>query len=738
MEDSGYSRENQLREPQMYDEIESLRAQVRQQEERIAALERRLMWNAPPQNMPPQAQWAPQNMRPHGQGPWQQAAGKVPKPKRKLSETAVGKYGVGVLASILVLLGVFTGVQIFWGQIPDFLKMLLLVFAGGAISALGYVFTIRTGKQNGFWQSVTATGAAIVFLALAAGALAWNLYGPAVLGLLLFLWFLVCLFASGRLHSRVFYVVSYIGADVALALAMLQIENGREMQAVAGFALLAVVMPAVGIIRQGKERILPWLNYIFLNMTAIFCAREISLWDEKNPAVPAVLMCLQAAAAFAALLEASVLLGSGRAWKKAVRAFAGLIPALLLASAFLQECPEGGEMILPAAAAGFIPALLLGCAALLIIRVIPGGNLEFVPVLAGPAAWCASVILQDVPVLPQCLPAAILFALGMLFISSRGEWEWKLAAYIWYLVMTAAAFYHEYADDWQIALAALILTAEGIWMYFCAARRPIRFRLLEPLVFAVCAPLPLYLFPAQDFTAVDIEEIVPIGASILMLVFYKISRLVPDMRGPREKSRQGELVLAEICAHIFAAMLHLAVYMTTFSLFGSADITLVDKTANPALLLAMSAAGICGAVAGGSMLLAIPAVFSLNCNLVYIAETLTDGDGALLVTSILGIAASAALIGIGFRFGRKNLRILGLITMIIYVLKISVFDLAESAPRGMSVLLLILGGLVCFAISFTYNRLDKLYGEKREKEAAVNGWQGPEGFSGEPGQASGR
>ena len=67
MEDSGYSRENQLREPQMYDEIESLRAQVRQQEERIAALERRLMWNAPPQNMPPQGQWAPQNMPPQGQ-----------------------------------------------------------------------------------------------------------------------------------------------------------------------------------------------------------------------------------------------------------------------------------------------------------------------------------------------------------------------------------------------------------------------------------------------------------------------------------------------------------------------------------------------------------------------------------------------------------------------------------------------------------------------------------------------
>ena len=48
----------------------------------------------------------------------------------------------------------------------------------------------------------------------------------------------------------------------------------------------------------------------------------------------------------------------------------------------------------------------------------------------------------------------------------------------------------------------------------------------------------------------------------------------------------------------------------------------------------------------------------------------------------------------------------------------------------MNVLLLILGGLVCFAISFTYNRLDKKYGEKREMSpppdfTGING--GPQG-----------
>ena len=744
------------------EEIDQLREQVRSQEARIAALEAELAgmrqtapqpqaappnWQQmPPQQAPPawqQTQGQPRPASPNWQQmpPQPQRWPKPPKPKQKLSETAVGKYGVGVLASVLILLGVFTAVQIFWGRIPDILKLMLLLWAGAGIAALGYVFTMKTNRQNGFWQSVTATGAAIVFIALAAGALAWKLYGPAVLGILLFLWFLVCLFASGKIQSRVFYVVSYIGANVAMLLAILQIEKGWEVQAVVGFGLLALVMPAVGIARQKKEVILPWLNYIFLNLTAILCAQEIPRWDEKDWLGPIVLTAVQALSAAAALMEAGFIMRGDKPWKRVWKAILGLIPVVLLVGAFFQECPEYGDPLLPPMAAGSIPVLLMVLAGAVLMR--EKQNLEFAPVLAGAIAWCAVRIPEDVELVPQILPAAVLFAAGMAVISKREERELRLAAYVWYLVMLAGAFSIDWPGELQLLTAAVVLTAEGLWLYLSAVKRPVIFPLLEPLLFALVTPLPVYLLLFEDFTAVNLPEILPVAASVVMFVFFKLTRLVPasvidqEAAGPAVPGREairrkadGEWILAEVIAHGAATIFQLTVYLTTFSLFSSYEPTLVDKTVNPVLLLALAAAGIYGAVVSGRILLAVPAVFSLNCSLFYIADVLMDGDGTALFVSILGIVASALLIGIGFAARRKNLRIMGLITMIIYVLKISVFDLAESTARGMNVLLLILGGLVCFAISFTYNRLDKKYGEKREMSpppdfTGING--GPQG-----------
>ena len=51
--------------------------------------------------------------------------------------------------------------------------------------------------------------------------------------------------------------------------------------------------------------------------------------------------------------------------------------------------------------------------------------------------------------------------------------------------------------------------------------------------------------------------------------------------------------------------------------------------------------------------------------------------------------------------------VLGLITMLMYVLKISFFDTAAASGDGISIFMVLLGGLICFAISFVYNTLDK-------------------------------
>ena len=89
-----------------------------------------------------------------------------------------------------------------------------------------------------------------------------------------------------------------------------------------------------------------------------------------------------------------------------------------------------------------------------------------------------------------------------------------------------------------------------------------------------------------------------------------------------------------------------------------------------------------------------------------------DGKKEALIISIVGLVISAIFIVLGFRFKNKSMRLLGLITMIIYVIKISLFDIPNGSNDTISAaLMLLFGGIICFIISFIYNKLDKKYGQ---------------------------
>ena len=54
--------------------------------------------------------------------------------------------------------------------------------------------------------------------------------------------------------------------------------------------------------------------------------------------------------------------------------------------------------------------------------------------------------------------------------------------------------------------------------------------------------------------------------------------------------------------------------------------------------------------------------------------------------------------------------------MIGYVFKIALVDVREFAGSGSQVFALLAGGLICFAVSFAYNRLNRLLGEDEISE----------------------
>ncbi len=716
------------------------------------------------------------------------------KPRRQISETLVGKYGVGILASILVLLGVYTGVQLFWAYIPNVVKFGVLLLLGAVVSVVGFVQT-KKQKGNGFWPSIAATGAAILYIALASGTLAWGLYGNLALGGLLFLWFVVCIYASGMLNSRVFYIVSYIGSTLSLFLALLQMEMTGDVQAVYGFVILSIAMPAIGLIQQKKNSLLPFLNYVFLMGIAFMAMRAIRIWNnaafleeaegiERNGqdgALTASLAAMAGSFRLSVIMMAAEFLSSTLAlyesqkivWKKGFKYHvfivyaAGLLSAYVMFESLLQYCPAFDKLPFKENAAGAILILAILCIGCVFRwkkgpdgqdtagsdawagqpissatggpdgqvsarpdsragqgqpmpaamggpdgsdsarpdsragqgQPIPAAIREFesyVMTAALPLA-CASVLpLHGILPISPFLPAILLLSACLLAGKfSEAKRYWKFSVYVFYFAVIYMVLAHDYDNTAQI-LQTLPAALCGLFLYLKSSGY------IMPFLVALTAMLPVSLCCRIEFFY-DVPEIVPIGAVVIMVMWNKL-RLLQD-----EESSPWKLC-ALVLTHVATAILHFFIYLTTFSLFGSVTLTAFEKSLNTTLLMGMSVVSVYEAVLKGSILFAALSMFAFNLNMWYIADLVAEESISFLAISIIGIVLAAAFIALGFGLRKKSLRIIGLITMIIYVLKISIIDLSESAARGMNVLLLIAGGLVCFGISFLYNRLDKKYG----------------------------
>ena len=645
------------------------------------------------------------------------AAAQAPKERKKLSETEIGKYGVGILASVLILLGVFTAVRIFWDVIPNALKLVFVVSAGLGVGIAGFINSKKTDLKNGFWTSVAATGDAVVFIGLASGAIAWRLYGAAVLGALLFIWFLISFIISSNLNSRVFYSVSYLGALVSVALALIQIDASGERSAVIGFAMLSVVMPAIGIISSKKNKLLPVLNYLFLCIVAFLCASKMGDWRiaEKYEPVRSfhpenfdvlLFTAVQFVASALALYQSQLFEIRHKAAKNIFKIIAGIIASVFMIITFVQPVPLFERSVLPGSISSLIIIMAFGAAGFVLFR--KGIECDaYLNAIAPPAAAALSMMLSGNENISCVVPNAIAMCPLIYLFFKRNEGYVKTAIYLFYaaslIVLSGESRYGQ--PVLFLLTASIPMSAAGLGFYIASLANPLKYRYAEPAALSVFAFLPLRCLVGRIAPGVEVPGIFATMFITLHILYNKVANLIG-----KEDCREKRLT--NIFIIITLAFIHLSIYLSTFSLFGSYECGAVEKALITLTLISMSAAAFYEAVMDKKMVYAVLAIISMNLNLMYISDLLADGNYVSLLVSVIGIFIASGFIACGFFIKRKGMRILGLVTMIIYVLKISVYDLAEAGAGGLSVLMLIAGGLICFAISFAYNKLDKFFGDE--------------------------
>lgn len=599
-----------------------------------------------------------------------------PQVETKLTERNLGKYGVGILAGVLVLLAVVVGASTIWEAIPDWGKLAIIVGAGIGVEVFGWFRISSVGIRNGFWTSVTATGAAVSFVGVVVGALVWKLYGVIPTGIALVVWFGVNLFLSARADSIVFYIITYIGGSVSIFLAAENLSWEHTLADEAGLLVIIAAVAGLGIAVRDKNPALKYLNYLLAGAAlASISWLNAGAVLEIGRVVIALLLLYEGSKLFSEKGEVLRFIG-------AVLAFAAAVIVAVYSLNITR--PEGMDR-----------DLFLSLCAVFAFIAIPGTALfagrkpsEALAAVSPVAAYLLLYLSERLFDAPTLIPAIALLPLALIPAARKNRFIYA-SLLLSLAVASVGGCITNTSKDAPLFITAALMTlvpvADAVMTVYMKIRRHSAPWCLLDIAFTY-----LTLYPITRADSVDIEAEWLILAVTTLMIACRI--IVVD--------REEEFIGSRVMYGIMLAVIHLAVWNSGFD-FAPAAIILISH----------SVVGVYESIRTRERWMTVLYALLLNVNVFWLHYEWSRSD-PLLAVSVAGIIIAAGFIALGFVFRHKDLRLLGLVTLMIYTLKITFYDVPNVSGTGLNILLILGSGLVLFAVSFAYNRLDKMFSEK--------------------------
>lgn len=619
--------------------------------------------------------------------------------KSRITEENIGKYFISVLAAILVLLAVGLIAGSFWEYMPDVLKLIVLLAAGATCELVGWKKISKEGKKNGFWAGVTGLGAAIVFVSIVFGSLFWQLYPSLVVISGLILWFAGHLFLSTKANSNVFYAITYFGGFLATALTFA--NRGSNSSGELTVITVTALFYAVGAAGTWKSKnpMLPVLNCLFLwgiflqtrYVVTIPYSFDGHVQELTAAYIPYSLVIFQLCLSGLLIIGAPKVLSKN--WK--ISRIGTIVLSLLSSIMVIAACSDMAHFfhidlwmelvaLFIICAAGVLHfkdrcEYLLGAAPIiaLILSQLSGDYLYYAPILPS----LVTLICLCIPAVRRQkilkISAVVLYAVAFL---GMGEWNGGVALWAGVILLMAVPIVN-YALIW--------LLNDGLYPAY------------ELLAGSILPALALY--PLID--NYDLSNMIGI-ACLTGFVLY--NRTVIPYR--RFTTSQEEFRVEHAALVIVSIISCLAVYANGIFPVDPIDLTLV-----PLVLLTYSFLAVRRAIRLPGKL---PSIFSsifCHLNISCVVSMWKTGNENLIITCF-GFLLAALFIAIGFWKKQKSIRICGLVFLIGYVLKVALLDASQSGDVATRILGLLVGGVVCFVVSFSYNKLNKLYGELGQKD----------------------
>ena len=654
-----------------------------------------------PNHLPTNRTEGDPNIDPHMRSPLPARTEGQEDKKEVFSENSIGKYLIGVLASLLILAGVAVLAATIWNYITDPVKFTMVLLMGLLMSGLGFLLGCRGKNANAFHLSLMGCGTAIIYCDLIAAKLAWALFPDPVILLLFIIWMVSGFVLSKKLHSDIMFTIIQIGNAVSILLTIRLMEIGPSLWLILLFVICTVVLTTV-YANQGFHKANSLASsYITIIAYLMICSRLGQL-----------LLGYQAEGDYSVIVSCSLL-------------YLGLF---VFSACLFWLIPYGIRGFSENTAKWLVASQLL----LLAVEVV------FIKDRIGQLNVLSGMISKPAP---ELLYFLILMA-ALIKKNTRSFNFMVLSVNITFLLIDLSSFFF---DNFGLlpALMCLVIVLSGLRF------KDLWLKIGAVVVYSLITCCMLMYSLINLFTSAfnsDISLCVLHGLLILIPCAV-IADIVKN--GERAEKRR---FLALICLdsavfYGFLMFFNLDFWMmwgtvfaaAAFSIFSRLPVFKEDKLCRIHNLAGHGLVQVClwAALSGyvstwemaagclilllftakivyeslehmkrtGSHILPLVCCVLMTVNAVDVLHKTPLGDYGIL-TSLTCLLAAGFCIVLGFKCRVKPLRTYGLILVIFSVLKMVTLDIA-STDSIIRVAAFIGGGLLCFGISWAYNRADK-------------------------------
>ena len=620
---------------------------------------------------------------------------------RFLSERNVGKYLTGVLASLLILTGIAVLAATFWNYIPDLLKFAFVLLLGFALGGAGMLAGQKAGRWNSFHLSLTGCGIMIIYCGLLASRLAWGLFPDFIVLALLLLWMSGGFLVSRKIHSDLMFGIIQTGNMVSILLTVRLMEIGFSLWIILLFVLSTAVLTSVfanhGFHRfnRAAASLIAIFSYLLLTTRLDSLIRSFP-FAADDPAMLSCSLLYLGIFLFSAVLF--WLIPYGLKGFKGVAGSLLLILQLQLLAICVYEMTRQMRMI------DVLAALISGpAAAILFLLVLSAALIKkesrylVLAVLAANITIALNDISQALFHMGTFLPA-VFCTIVLIYGLKKKAFFLKLAAAISY------------------GLTGVMLLLSTVFLLFATSPDPFAFSLITHGLM-IC----FSLLPALEITRNGIVTskrrlllLLGIDGAIYYLYLACYNLDIWAMWGTLAAALLAFLFMRmPACRSDKAWRIHYLVLQILLQLLLWFLVitynTVWEQALGSGVLLLFGAKLMYEALEERGqkygVVLLLASCISMTRTLTGVIDLTPLGYYEVLI-SLTCLSAAVACIVLGFRIRIKPVRTYGLILIILSVLKMVTLDIASS-DSIVRVGAFIGGGLLCFGISWVYNRAEK-------------------------------